>query len=179
MFPSPSFPFARDGSAPTPGRQGSQERLVAVRLRLWEWPRGQPSDVDHVPAAPVSPAPVYLGLIVVPALRQLFVRLLPKLLQLVKPAPNVCHGLNMARTAASAIGLRDLSYQPAPFGTAGASSWLQDRKIVYSANGGGIVMWPIVAVIAPGNMGAAVGERLTARGAGVVNPSSRRRPSLP
>jgi len=114
MFPASSFPFVGHGPAPIPGRLGSQAQLVAVGLRLWEWPRSQPSDVDHVPAAPVTPAPVYLGLIVVSALRQLFVRLLPKLLQLVKPASDVCHILNMACAAVSAIGLLDLSFQPVP-----------------------------------------------------------------
>jgi len=93
-----------------PERLGSQARLVAVGLRLWEWARGKPPDVDHFPAAPVTPAPVYFGLIVAPALRQLFVRLLPKLLQLVKPASDVCHVANMVCTAARAIGLLDLSY---------------------------------------------------------------------
>jgi hypothetical protein len=168
MIPAPSSPFVGHGSAPTPGRLGSQARLVAVRLRLWEWPRGKSSDVDHVPAAPVTPAPVYFGLIVVPALRQLFVRLLPKLLQLVKPASDVCHVVNMVCTAARAIGLLDPSFQPAPLKTAAASSWPQDRTMVCSANFGESVMRPIVAVITPGNMGAAVGQRLTERGARVV-----------
>jgi len=114
MFPPPSSPFIGHGSATTPGRLGLRERLVAVGLRLWERPRGQPSDADHVPAASVSPAPVYLGLIVILALRQLFVRLFPKLLQLIKPASDVCHVPNMACTAVSAIRMLDLSFRSLP-----------------------------------------------------------------
>jgi hypothetical protein len=83
MFSAPSSPFFGHGSARAPGRAESQERLVAIGFRLWERPQREPSDVNHVPAAPVAPAPIHLGLIVIAALRQLFVGLLPKLLQLV------------------------------------------------------------------------------------------------
>jgi hypothetical protein len=60
-------------------RLGEDKRLAAIGFRFREWAHSKPSDVDYVPAASVTPAAIYLSLLVAP-LNQLFAGLLPKLL---------------------------------------------------------------------------------------------------